>query len=195
MLTVSSLRAENWMARLPDKAYVATLSIPGTHDTATGSGWDSGYAALGDMYARTQDLNIAEQWSAGVRAFDLRPSAFTDHLNLNHGIMATVLHFDKVLEQLRDSLIANPSEFVIIHIRHECEILFPCLEVDHVADIVDDGTQLVFDLYDIHLAFFDLREIEDVVDDGEEIIACAVDVAGIISYLLECFVVCHRIRV
>ncbi len=121
MLTVSSLRAENWMARLPDKAYVATLSIPGTHDTATGSGWDSGYAALGDMYARTQDLNIAEQWSAGVRAFDLRPSAFTDHLNLNHGIMATVLHFDKVLEQLRDSLIANPSEFVIIHIRHESE--------------------------------------------------------------------------
>ena len=121
IFAATSLRAENWMARLPDKAFVSTLSIPGTHDTATGSGWVGSYASLGDAYARTQDLDIAGQWAAGIRAFDLRPSAFTDHLNLNHGIMATVLHFDQVLCQLRDSLIANPSEFVIIHIRHESE--------------------------------------------------------------------------
>lgn len=31
--------AENWMKRLPDNAYVATLSIPGSHDTGTGNGF------------------------------------------------------------------------------------------------------------------------------------------------------------
>ena len=57
----------------------------------------------------------------GIRAFDLRPCSYEDHLNLNHGMIPTVLHFDKVLCQLRDSLIANPSEFVIIHLLHETD--------------------------------------------------------------------------
>lgn len=109
---------ENWMARLPDRAYVSTLTIPGAHDAATGSGWASGYAELADQYARTQDLTIAEQWTLGIRAFDLRPCSYSDHLNLNHGMMPTVLHFDEVLCQLRDSLLANPSEFVVIHLLH-----------------------------------------------------------------------------
>ena len=34
-----SLQAENWMKRLPDDAYVSTLSIPGTHDSGTGNGF------------------------------------------------------------------------------------------------------------------------------------------------------------
>ena len=109
---------ENWMARLPDRAYVSTLTIPGAHDAATGSGWASGYAELADQYARTQDLTIAEQWTLGIRAFDLRPCSYSDHLNLNHGMIPTVLHFDEVLCQLRDSLLANPSEFVVIHLLH-----------------------------------------------------------------------------
>ena len=41
------IHAENWMSRLPDDAYVAVLSIPGTHEAATGSGWSAGMEDMG----------------------------------------------------------------------------------------------------------------------------------------------------
>ena len=111
-------KAENWMYRLPDKTYVSVVSIPGAHDAATGSGWGSGLGLFGDSYARTQDLTIAQQWSLGVRAFDLRPCVYEDYMNINHGIIPTAVHFEDVMAQLRDSLIANPTEFVVIHMLH-----------------------------------------------------------------------------
>ncbi|MBR4433627.1 MAG: hypothetical protein IKS80_03860 [Bacteroidaceae bacterium] len=113
--------AAGWMSRLPDDSYVAVVSIPGAHDAATGSGWESGYADLGDSFARTQELNLAELWSIGVRAFDLRPCTREGYLNINHGIIPTVAHFDRALYLLRDSLLANPSEFVVIHLLHETD--------------------------------------------------------------------------
>ena len=108
---------DNWMRRLPDNTYVAAVSIPGTHDTATGEGFGED-GSLGEEYARCQDLSIAQQWNLGVRAFDLRPAAFEGYLNCNHGMIATSKRFDDALMQIRDLLIANPSEFVIIHMLH-----------------------------------------------------------------------------
>lgn len=128
------VQAENWMQRLPDRTFVSTLSIPGAHDAATGSGWASGYATMGDMYARTQELNIGQLWEIGVRAFDLRPCSHDGYMNVNHGLVPTVLHFDAVLCQLRDSLIANPSEFIVIHMLHETD-------GDRVKDVYE--TQLL----------------------------------------------------
>ncbi|MBR4527990.1 MAG: hypothetical protein IKO71_06000 [Bacteroidaceae bacterium] len=123
----------NWMGRIPDNTFVAAISIPGSHDSSTGSGWASGYEELGEMFARTQDLTFAEQWSIGIRAFDMRPCVHQDHLNLNHGICATILRFDEVLFQLRDSLIANPSEFIIIHLNHETD-----------GDLVSDPNRAIY---------------------------------------------------
>ena len=75
---VLSMHADNWMYRLPDDAYVATLSIPGSHDSGTGNGFPgittSIYGPFGDKYARTQDRNFEDQWNMGIRAFDLRPA-------------------------------------------------------------------------------------------------------------------------
>lgn len=113
--------ADNWMSRLPDDTYVAVVSIPGAHDAATGSGWATDYADLGDSFARTQELNLAELWRIGVRAFDLRPCTREGYLNINHGIIPTNVRFDKALYLLRDSLLANPSEFVVIHLLHETD--------------------------------------------------------------------------
>ena len=116
-ITLMALPA-NWMHRLSDDAFVASLSIPGSHDSGTGEGFGEG-GQLGEEYARTQDLTIAQQWAVGIRAFDLRPAAYQDHLHIHHGIVRTEARFDSVLYQLRDSLVANPSEFVIIHLLHE----------------------------------------------------------------------------
>lgn len=122
LLLVMPLHADNWMKRLPDDAYVSTLSIPGTHDTGTGSGFPgittSIYGPFGDKYARTQDKNIEDQWNMGIRAFDLRPAVQDGYINVNHGIMPTKLRFDNALYFLRDKLIENPSEFVVIHLLH-----------------------------------------------------------------------------
>ena len=116
------LHADNWMRRLPDNAYVSTLSIPGSHDTGTGSGFPgittSIYGPFGDKYARTQDINLEQQWNIGIRAFDLRPCIKDNYINVNHGIMPTNLRFDNALSFLRDKLVENPSEFVVIHLLH-----------------------------------------------------------------------------
>lgn len=114
-------RAGNWMGRLPDATYVAVVSIPGAHDAATGCGWAEGMDDLGDAFARTQELSLAQLWSEGVRAFDLRPCAHEGYLNVNHGLVATKLRFDEALFLLRDSLAANPTEFVVIHMLHETD--------------------------------------------------------------------------
>ncbi|MBO7069527.1 MAG: hypothetical protein J6W52_12790 [Bacteroidaceae bacterium] len=119
---VLPLHADNWMKRLPDNAYVSTLSIPGSHDSGTGSGFPgittSIYGPFGDKYARTQDRNIEDQWNMGIRAFDLRPAVQSGYINVNHGIMPTNLRFDDALYFLRDKLRENPSEFVVIHLLH-----------------------------------------------------------------------------
>ncbi|MBR5841798.1 MAG: hypothetical protein IKY64_04190 [Bacteroidaceae bacterium] len=117
----TQMNAENWMSRLPDSTYVAVVSIPGAHDAATGSGWASGSEWMGESFAQTQDLSLSEQWSVGVRAFDLRPCVKDDYLNINHGIVATSVRFDDALCLIRDSLVANPSEFVILHVQHETD--------------------------------------------------------------------------
>lgn len=109
LVLTANLAAENWMAHLPDHIYVSQLSIPGTHDAATGNGVQLA------MFAQCQDVSVDKQWEAGIRAFDLRPIVKKDHLHINHGIAETDLRFDDALYLLRDSLKANPSEFVIIH--------------------------------------------------------------------------------
>lgn len=101
--------AENWISKLPDHIFVSQLSIPGTHDAATGNGVQLA------MFAQCQDVSVDKQWEAGIRAFDLRPIVKKDHLHINHGIAETDLRFDDALYLLRDSLKANLGEFAIIH--------------------------------------------------------------------------------
>lgn len=99
----------NWISRLPDHIFLSQLSIPGTHDAATGNGVQLA------MFSQCQDISIDKQWEAGIRAFDLRPIVKKDHLHINHGIAETNLRFDDALFLLRDSLKANPQEFAVIH--------------------------------------------------------------------------------
>ena len=114
-------QADDWMGRLPDNAYVAQLSIPGSHDTATGEGFsDDGTVgeSMSEQFSRAQDLTLADQWKLGVRAFDFRPADYGGVLNCTHGMSCTKITFQKALETLRDSLEAHPTEFAVLHILH-----------------------------------------------------------------------------
>lgn len=104
----------NWITPLDDDIYVSQLSIPGTHDAATGDGTEY---SLG----KTQELTLDQQFEIGIRAFDLRPAVRNSDLILCHGIVATTFAWDQVMERFKYYLSAHPGEFIIALIRHEDE--------------------------------------------------------------------------
>lgn len=148
-----TMMADDWMGRLEDDIYVMQMSIPGTHDAATGDGFTWGEMA--DAFGKTQDLNLADQWKVGVRVFDLRPAVEakeddTSDLVIYHGILATNTRFADALRLLCDSLKEHPTEFAIVLMRFENDnggnrstwnkLMTELLNSDEMADKVVDFT-------------------------------------------------------
>ena len=110
----TSTVGNNWITPLDDNIYVSQISIPGTHDAATGDGT---YFRLG----QTQELTLDQQFEIGIRAFDLRPAVSNNDLILCHGMVATTFAWDQVMERFKYYLSEHPGEFIIALIRHEDE--------------------------------------------------------------------------
>lgn len=105
----------NWITPLDGSIYVSQMSIPGTHDAATGDGTTF---SLG----KTQELTLDQQFELGIRAYDLRPALNSDkEMILCHGAVATTFKWDNVMERFKFYLKENPGEFIIALIRHEDE--------------------------------------------------------------------------
>ena len=147
--TIVVCLAEDWMGQLDDNAYFSQVSIPGTHDSATGEGW-TGF--LGEMFGPsmglTQDLNIDQQLACGVRAFDLRPCVVDNELVINHGILQTKAKFPETLKQLCQFVTEHPTEFIVVVMRHETDgddnnsqwskMMSNCLGSDDVRPLLAD---------------------------------------------------------
>lgn len=105
----------NWMSYLPDDMFVAHVSIPGTHDTATAEGWET---STGPTYSTTQSKTLDEQLAGGIRAFDFRPglTSSKDKLWCNHGIDRTKMTMEDAFTKLTNYLDAHPGEFFVIHL-------------------------------------------------------------------------------
>lgn len=112
-LAAAKADVANWMKYLPDEVFVAHVSIPGTHDTATAEGWVS---SSGPTYSTTQAVTIDEQLAKGVRAFDFRPGLVSNELWCNHGTSQTTLKLADAFAKLTNYLDAHPSEFFVIHL-------------------------------------------------------------------------------
>lgn len=110
-----SARADvaNWMKYLPDEVFMAHVSIPGSHDTATGHNVTSASSS------KAQEKLLDEQLAGGIRAFDFRPDLKTIDgkkvLNCNHGLASTDLTMKEAIGKLVDYLKEHPSEFMAIH--------------------------------------------------------------------------------
>ena len=114
--------ADDWMGRISDDTYLSQVSIPGVHDAGTGHGFKGTIGLLvGDATARTQDLSIIEQWNAGVRAFDMRPTVDGSSLPIYHGIIETKLTMEDAVQTLCGLLDEHPTEMAIIIMRHETD--------------------------------------------------------------------------
>lgn len=103
---------EKWMEQLPDNAKICDLSIPGSHDSFT---FD---AEISATLTLTQLMNIAGQWGAGVRMFDLRIDFDEPDLNMCHGPI-DFCTLENALKDVDKQLSANKSETAILVLSRE----------------------------------------------------------------------------
>lgn len=113
----------NWITPLDGNIYVSQMSIPGSHDAATGEDMAT---FIGDIFAQTQEQTLQTQWNLGVRAFDLRPAIFitglfTKELWLYHGACRVSISWATAMNTIKANLTAHPGEFAIVLFRHEDE--------------------------------------------------------------------------
>ena len=114
----------NWITPLDGSIYVSQMSIPGSHDAATGEDMAT---IIGDIFAQTQEQTLQTQWNLGIRAFDLRPAIYkaifgsTHELWLYHGMTRVSISWATAMNTIKANLTDHPGEFAIVLFRHEDE--------------------------------------------------------------------------
>lgn len=114
----------NWITPLDGNIYVSQMSIPGSHDAATGEDMAT---IVGDIFAQTQEQTLQAQWNLGIRAFDLRPAIYdaiigsTHELWLYHGATRVSISWATAMNTIKANLTDHPGEFAIVLFRHEDE--------------------------------------------------------------------------
>lgn len=151
----------DWMKYLPDNTYLSQVSMPGSHDACTmyGSHYEYTSGKPGERYhfkwlqnivlgyinttkmIKAQELSIEEQLAAGIRMFDLRPSATgssVQDLPIQHGIAKlgdptlggytpggsdrqelSPFMLSHLLDRFVRFLEAHPGETVLVHMKYE----------------------------------------------------------------------------
>nr|HEX4318767.1 phosphatidylinositol-specific phospholipase C [Kofleriaceae bacterium] len=101
-----------WMSTQPDSASLASLTIPGTHDSM------ALYEPIAGV-AKTQTLALADQYAAGVRYVDIRCHDIDDSFAIYHGIIDEQATFDDVLDATFEFLDAHPTETIVMSVKEE----------------------------------------------------------------------------
>lgn len=118
----------NWITPLDGSIYVSQMSIPGSHDAATGENMAT---IIGDLFAQTQEQTLQVQWNLGVRCFDLRPALYDKNeaiigtkdyeLWLYHGMTRIAVSWATAMNTIKANLASNSGEFAMVLFRHEDE--------------------------------------------------------------------------
>ncbi|MFH8617564.1 phosphatidylinositol-specific phospholipase C [Streptomyces sp. NPDC017979] len=106
----------NWMGSLADSTSLASMSIPGTHESGSRH-----YAVVIRDWAQCQNesFTITRQLEAGARYLDIRLRNFNNALLLHHESVYQQGTFRDVVNQCDAFLKAHPTETVLMRIRHE----------------------------------------------------------------------------
>ncbi|OIQ76889.1 1-phosphatidylinositol phosphodiesterase precursor [mine drainage metagenome] len=104
----------DWMAALADDTPLQDLSIPGTHDSATGN-----LGSFATEIVRTQSMSLQHQLDAGVRALDIRCWQEHNSFTMHHGIVALGQNFGQVLQILHLFLLHHPHETILMRVKRE----------------------------------------------------------------------------
>lgn len=103
---------ESWMAQLEDSRSLATLSIPGTHDSGA-------LYSIGGVFGKCQTLHIRQQLDIGVRFFDLRLRLVDDRLDIYHNFVEQRASFETLLQTLVSYVRQHPSECLLVSLKEE----------------------------------------------------------------------------
>ena len=108
----------NWITPLDGNIYVSQMSIPGSHDAATG---DGAADIVGGLFSVTQEKTLQQQWDLGVRCFDLRPCLYTrkNELWIYHGACRLNTSWASAMNTIKANLVNHPGEFAIVLFRME----------------------------------------------------------------------------
>lgn len=109
---IGGFTQNNWMANIDGEKSINEISIPGSHDTC------ALYEPLREL-AKCQTHTVTDQLNMGVRYLDIRVNVVKGDLAISHGPIFQGISFDKVMDQCYDFLGKNPSEAIIISIKHE----------------------------------------------------------------------------
>ncbi len=101
---------KEWMQNLKDSAKLTEIVLPGSHDAGS-----YGMVALSE----TQGSYIIDQLNAGVRYFDIRVAKIenSDELLIFHS-PSYGMPYTTVLQDIKEFIEANSSEFLILHFQH-----------------------------------------------------------------------------
>jgi len=109
----------NWMSAIDDDKSLASISIPGTHNSCASIG-ASGQAPGIDAFVATQySYSIAKQLSHGIRYLDIRCCAIDGVFTIHHDKFYLNINFGDVLNQCVAFLEKNPSETILMRIKQE----------------------------------------------------------------------------
>ena len=135
--------AEDWMADIDGETMLSSISIPGTHDSATQ------YVGMRYIF-QCQDTSIAQQLVDGYRYFDMRlvldGKEDEQILILKHnfakckeggGLFAKALKLSNVLSDVYAFLQEHPSETVIL-----------CMKAENSKDDVAQVQKLLYEQID-----------------------------------------------
>ena len=103
---------------MPDSASLASLSVPGTHETMSihGGAWTQTQENYGDSGG-----TLRAQLAAGIRAIDIRARVNSGNtFTIHHGSAYQNANFDDVLNTLTAFLAEHPAETVIMGLKQEC---------------------------------------------------------------------------
>ena len=113
----TGINHKNWMKGVDGSKLVSELTIPGTHDSATG---DSLVIDTTNLL-KTQSLTISEQLEQGVRFLDIRVKLIYNDYILVHSKLDLQLSFSKLISDCKKFLQENPSEFIFFSLKKEGE--------------------------------------------------------------------------
>ena len=99
-----------WMATLDDATRLKSITLPGTHGSAS---------RHGGWIVENQTLTIRQQLEAGVRYLDLRAQHANNTLRMHHGNVDQWLNLSQVLDQAETFLRTHPTETVLVRLREE----------------------------------------------------------------------------
>lgn len=112
----------DWMAHVPDQTSLASLSIPGTHDTET-------FDLVNNTRMQCQNHDLTTQLRAGLRYFDIRGRMIIDEaagadgavpeIGIFHAQVYTGYTLEDVLLTLFEFLTQHPTEGIIMRLKEE----------------------------------------------------------------------------